>query len=200
MADTLSLISTISFAASVFFLIAGVFFFFFFNIPSVYGDLSGLSAKRALAKRRAENEKSGVAHIYEPAKRNKARGKTTDSITAKDEHSLKQKKKTKRGATEDEKKGLQFVSPDDRPETGLLNLDDPRGKVPGKTPGKAASAPNATEPLTPDTDVLDPGDGSATTELLSNSPPPVSATRRASAMKLTLLDSVVLVHTDEVIN
>lgn len=200
MADTLSLISTISFAASVFFLIAGVFFFFFFNIPSVYGDLSGLSAKRALAKRRAENEKSGVAHIYEPAKRNKARGKTTDSITAKDEHSLKQKKKAKRGATEDEKKGLQFVSPDDRPETGLLNLDDPRGKVPGKTPGKAASTPNATEPLTPDTDVLDPGDGSATTELLSNSPPPVSATRRASAMKLTLLDSVVLVHTDEVIN
>lgn len=196
MADTLSLISTISFAASVFFLIAGVFFFFFFNIPSVYGDLSGLSAKRALAKRRAENEKAGVAHIYEPGKRNKTRGKTTDSITAKDDYSIKQKKKPKRGANEDEKQGLHFVSPDDRPETGLLDLDDPRGKV----PGKPQSTATATEPLTPDTGVLDPGDGSATTELLSNSPPPVSATRRASAMKLTLLDSVVLVHTDEVIN
>ena len=105
MAGTLTTISTVSFAAAGFFLAVAVFFFFFFNIPSVYGDLSGLTAKRALAKRRAANEKAGVIHIYEPSKRNKARGKTTDAIRPIDPAEQKaQMGKGKKQKNRDEKK------------------------------------------------------------------------------------------------
>lgn len=192
MADTLTTISTVSFAAAGFFLAVAVFFFFFFNIPSVYGDLSGLTAKRALAKRRAANEKAGVIHIYEPSKRNKARGKTTDAIRPIDPAEQKaQTGKGKKQKNRDEKKEPLFVSPDDRPETGLLNEN--RSDV---SPG---GGKGGTDTFVEQTSALSDGEGSATTELLEDTVPPAAATRRGGGVKLTILDSVVLVHTDEVI-
>ena len=192
MADTLTTISTVSFAAAGFFLAVAVFFFFFFNIPSVYGDLSGLTAKRALAKRRAANEKAGVIHIYEPSKRNKARGKTTDAIRPTDPAEQKvQTGKAKKQKNRDEKKEPLFISPDDRPETGLLNEN--------RSDMLQGGGKSETDTLVEQTSALSDGEGSATTELLEDTVPPAAATRRGGGVKLTILDSVVLVHTDEVI-
>ena len=191
MAKTLSIISMASFAASVFFLIAAVFFFFFFNIPSVYGDLTGLTAKRALAKRRAANEKSTVVHLYEPSKKNKMRGKTTDSIAPVNKTEGKAEKKGKRKQEVPEKKELVFASLDDRPETGLLNEN--------KAETAKAAINGETELLGGETTSLGFGDGSGTTDFLENTAVPVSAAPRKTREKLTILDEVVLVHTDEVI-
>lgn len=193
MAETLTTISTVSFAAAGVFLAAAVFFFFFFNIPSVYGDLSGLTAKRALAKRRAANEKAGVLHIYEPSKRNKTRGKTTDAIQPID--AQEKKTHTARGKQQksgEEQKAPLIIDADDRPETGLLN--DNRADMPhGSAKGGAASAE------TEETTNLSPREERATTDLLDGTIPPAAATRRSGGVKLTILDSVVMVHTDEVI-
>lgn len=191
MAKTLSIISMASFAASVFFLIAAVFFFFFFNIPSVYGDLTGLTAKRALAKRRAANEKSAVVHLYEPSKKNKMRGKITDSIEPVNKTAGKAEKKGKGKTEAPAKKELVFAGLDDRPETGLLNEN--------KVETAKAAANGETERLGGETTSLGFGDSSGTTDFLENTAVPVSAAPRKTREKLTILDEVVLVHTDEVI-
>lgn len=68
MAETLSTLSIISFAAAGVFLVLAVFLWFFLKIPSVIGDLSGKTARKSIAKMRAVNEKTG-------AKGNGARGK-----------------------------------------------------------------------------------------------------------------------------
>lgn len=75
--QTLSLISFI--VAGVLFLV-GVALFFLLDVPKVYGDVSGRTAKKAIESIRQQNESSGNK-AYKPSPVNAERGKLTDKIT-----------------------------------------------------------------------------------------------------------------------
>lgn len=102
MAQTLQILSIISFAVAGVCLVLAIFFWFFFKIPTVIGDLSGRTARKSIAKMRAANEKTG-AKSYKESKTNAERGKLTDTMPGSDK--LKKKK---------------TVSDEEKPETGLL--------------------------------------------------------------------------------
>ncbi len=134
MAETLSTLSIISFAIAGVCLVLAIFFWIFFNIPTVIGDLSGRTARKSIARMRAANEKSGVKS-YKESKTNVERGKLTDT--------MQQSKKLKK------EKGAS----DDRPDTGLLTdncadgtLADETGMLEPETTGLLVDE-NATAPL-----------------------------------------------------
>lgn len=62
MADTLSMVSIISFLAAGMFAILTVTLWFLFHIPTVAGDLSGRNAKRTIERMRKNNEKTGKSN------------------------------------------------------------------------------------------------------------------------------------------
>lgn len=102
MAETLSLLSIISYVAAAVFFVLAIFFWFFFRIPTVIGDLTGRTARKSIAKMRAANEKSG-AKVYRESRTNVERGKLTDAMPGTEKQSKKK-----------------FIEDDKRPETGLL--------------------------------------------------------------------------------
>ena len=135
MAQTLQTLSIISFAVAGVCLVLAVFFWFFFKIPSVIGDLSGRTARRSIAKMRAANEKTG-AKSYKESKTNADRGKLTGTMP--DSGKLNKKNK---------------APDDDKPETGLLvdnkanGLDsEETGMLESETTGLLIDE-NATAPL-----------------------------------------------------
>ena len=75
--QTLSLASYI--VAGVWFL-AGIALFFIFDVPKLYGDVSGRTAKKAIEAIRQQNESTGNK-AYKPSAVNAERGKLTDRIT-----------------------------------------------------------------------------------------------------------------------
>ena len=75
--QTLSLVSFI--VAGVLFLV-GVALFFLLDVPKLYGDVSGRTAKKAIEAIRQQNESSGNK-AYKPSAVNAERGKLTDKIT-----------------------------------------------------------------------------------------------------------------------
>lgn len=115
MAETLSTLSIISFAVAGASFVLAVFFWFFFKIPTVIGDLSGRTARKSIAKMRAANEKTG-AKTYKESKTNAERGKLTASIP--DPQKLNKKK---------------WVINSNKPETGLLDENKAISTVPEKT-------------------------------------------------------------------
>ena len=79
MVKLLENLSVISFAAAGICLVLAIFFWFFFNIPNVIGDLSGRTARKSIAKMRAANENTGVKS-YKGSKTNADRGKITATM------------------------------------------------------------------------------------------------------------------------
>lgn len=79
MAETLSLISTIAFAAAAVCLVVTGILFIRFKIPSVIGDLSGRNARRSIEQMREMNEKSG-SKAHRSSKVNMKRGKLTETM------------------------------------------------------------------------------------------------------------------------
>lgn len=79
MADTLSIISLVSFIIAGVCLVLAVFFWFNFRIPRVIGDLTGRTARKSIAKMWASNEESGNKS-YRPSATNVSRGKLTDTM------------------------------------------------------------------------------------------------------------------------
>ena len=65
---------------AVILLIISVILFFVLNIPSVIGDLTGATARKAIEDIRNQNENSGEK-IYRSSLVNKERGKLTDKIS-----------------------------------------------------------------------------------------------------------------------
>lgn len=108
MADTLSLLSIVSFAVAGVCLVISVILWVVFRIPSVIGDLSGRTARKSIAKLRMANEKSGDKG-HRASKVNAQRGKVTETMPDID--------KSRQG-----KKNTDVV----RPETGILrdNMSD----------------------------------------------------------------------------
>lgn len=171
MAQTLQTLSVISFAVAGICLVLAIFFWFFFKIPTVIGDLSGRTARKSIAKMRAANEKSG-AKTYKESKINAERGKLTGAIP----EQSKTEKNTKN---------------DGKPETRLLADNEAEGYE-AETTGVLNEATDIPESET--TGLLI--DENATAPL--DAPIPKSPTR-VGGKKLEMLDDVMIVHTNEVI-
>lgn len=75
--QTLSLVAFI--LGGVMFLVA-IALFFLFNVPRLYGEVSGATARKAIENIRQQNEVSGNK-AYRPSPVNASRGKLTDKIT-----------------------------------------------------------------------------------------------------------------------
>ena len=77
---------TINPVSIVFFILAGVFFiaavymFIRFNIPQVFGELSGKTAKKSIEQMRNDNAKSGSKKSHHPSPNAIERGRLTDEI------------------------------------------------------------------------------------------------------------------------
>lgn len=128
MADTLSLLSMISFAVAGVCLVISIILWVVFRIPSVIGDLSGRTARKSIAKLRMANEKSG-AKGYRASKVNVQRGKLTETMSG--------LQKSQKNADKPEV--------GHRPETGLLQ-DNLSKRVESETTGLLVEE-DATQPL-----------------------------------------------------
>ena len=173
-AEILSMVSLISYIVAGICLILCVFFWIFFRIPSVIGDLSGRTARKSIARMRANNEKAG-GQGYKPSSANANRGKLTDTI----QHS-------KRPETDAFNKKESHDVDSEPPETGLLSSN--KAKKNSWIPTELLEKIATTSLLTDEN----------TTMLLDSES--VVQERRASVKKLVMLDEVILVHTDEVIS
>lgn len=172
MAETLSTLSIISFAIAGVCLVLAAFFWFFFKIPIVIGDLTGRTARKSIAKMRATNERNGVKG-YKESKTNAARGKVTGTISD----------------TEKQKKNR---SADQRPETGLLAENQEKRFVSEETGMLVDES----------TELLDSGPtelliDEEATALLDNPVP--KQERRIGGKELMMIDEVMLIHTDEIL-
>lgn len=79
MADTLTMISMISFILAGVFAAMAVALWFVFKIPSVVGDLSGRTARKSIEQMRQNNDKTGIKS-YRTSNQNLERGKLTGTI------------------------------------------------------------------------------------------------------------------------
>ena len=179
LAEILSLISTISYVVAGICLALALLFWFVFRIPKVMGDLSGRTAKKSIAKMRARNERAG-GKGFQPSATNAQRGKLTtpaEKVPAKAQTAPKQKQNQPPAA-----------QPGAMPETSLLDANKANAEIGEQTSLLSDPAatqllqdPEATELLT---------DPNATT-LLQETPPAVGG------MPMTMLDDVMLIHTEE---
>lgn len=173
-AEILSLVSLISYIAAGICLALALFFWFFFKIPSVIGDLSGRTAKKSIAKMRQANAKSG-SKSYRSSATNVARGKLTDTMP--------QTAKPKQNPAPAVAPPAPKPAPDPAgmPETGILAENKEQAYVSAGTEMLDAGE---------ETSLL--ADDQATTVLEEN-------VKRTGGKKLTMINEVMLIHTNEVI-
>lgn len=169
MAQTLQLLSIISFAVAGACLVLAVFFWFFFKIPNVIGDLSGRTARKSIARMRAANEKTG-SKSYKASKTNAERGKLTGTMPGIGKAKKSDKNPETGLLTENKADGS------DTEATGILD-DEATGILGSETTGLLVDE-NATAPLDADNPITP---------------------ARTGGKKLEMIEEVMLVHTDEVI-
>lgn len=169
-ADILSLISTISFILSGICLIVAVLLWFVFKIPAVIGDLSGRTARKSIAKMHESNGKSS-GQGYRSGAENTPRRKSAGAV--------------RHAARSVSASAKSHIAEKQMPETNLLSCDKP-----------VCSDSMQTELLEDlqATDVL--VDENETVALNET---PDKSVRHSAGKKLTMLDEVVLIHTDDVI-
>lgn len=76
MAEILSNVSIVLYVIAGVCFVLAILFWFVFDIPTVFGDLTGRTARKSIAKMRENNEKSGVKS-FKHSKINVDRGKLT---------------------------------------------------------------------------------------------------------------------------
>ena len=91
MAETLSMVSMVSFVAAGVCLALTVILWFAFRIPNVIGDLSGRNARKSIERMRKSNENTG-RKSYRSSAVNAARSKLTEAMTER-----QSRKKKRRG-------------------------------------------------------------------------------------------------------
>lgn len=181
-AEILSLISTISFVIAGISFALAVFFWFYFKIPAVIGDLSGRTAKKSIARMRASNEKAG-GQGYKPSSTNASRGKLTGTM----QQAVPQAGAAKKQAAAEPKRKAAAAEPRNvqasgvMPETGLLAAN------------KAAVTGG------PQTDMLQRAEETGLLEEANATMPLHVTSHEMPGKKLRMLDDVMLIHTDEVI-
>ena len=79
MADILSIISLVSFIVAGICFALALFFWFYFHILRIIGDLTGWTARKSIAKMRQNNEASGNKS-YRSTATNISRGKLTGTV------------------------------------------------------------------------------------------------------------------------
>ena len=78
--ELLQTLSLTSYVVAGVLLLTGIALFFLFDVPKLYGDVSGRTARKAIEAIRQQNETTGnEAYKHSPV--NAARGKLTDKIT-----------------------------------------------------------------------------------------------------------------------
>lgn len=80
---TVELLQTLSIAAYIaagVLLLIGIALFFLLDVPKLYGDISGRTARKAIEAIRQQNETTGNK-AYKPSPVNAERGRLTDKIT-----------------------------------------------------------------------------------------------------------------------
>lgn len=128
MADTLSLLSIISFAVAGICLVISIILWIVFRIPLVIGDLSGRTARKSIAKLRMANERSGEKG-YRSSKVNAQRGKLTETMSG----------------IHKARRSNEKPDAEQRPETGLLRDNISKGSR-SETTGLLLDT-DATQPL-----------------------------------------------------
>lgn len=78
--ELLQILSLVSFIVAGVFLLVSVALFFLLDVPKLYGELSGRTAKKAIEAIRQQNETSGNKALN-PSTVNQARGKLTERIS-----------------------------------------------------------------------------------------------------------------------
>lgn len=181
MAGTLSTLSIVSFVLAGFFAVLTVLLGILFKIPTVIGDLTGRTARKSIAKMRNANERTGVK-AYKESKTNAARGKITDSMA-----------KTGPRQSKQQKTAMQDSLSESRPQTTVL-AENRVGASVNDAPGQSGD----TKRLSEETVMLQ-DDESATTLLDTSASARAERVKRASAVRLFLIEETMLVHTEEVI-
>lgn len=171
MAETLSTLSLVAFILSGVLFVGAAVLFFVLKIPQVIDYFTNRSAKRSIRKMRT-NETGGKSIVIQTDPTNKARGKLTQPIPQTEK---KHESKHKPAAKDTE-----------RPETGLLN------EAEGSTAYLDTTEELALD-LAPATDLLDPDSTTVLEQTLTE-----SALDRPR-IELTMLDEVMLIHTEEVV-
>ncbi len=167
MAETLGTLSIISFVVAGIALAIAIVLWFIFEIPTVVGDLTGRTARKSIARMRAENEKTGTKK-YKESKTNIERGKLTETMS-----------------------GINRNTDDDRPETGLLAENRGGGTETEET--GLLNAETSTVSDSEDTGLL--VDENETVALGNE----VETKERIGGKSLTMIEEVMLIHTEEVI-
>lgn len=173
MADILSIISIISFVGFGVFLVVAIVVWFVFKIPYVIGDLSGRNARRSIEEIRRNNEKAG----YESNKQNKHMARNVRQMDSKT-------------VIKKESKVYGNMPDYNIDETGLL--DERRGEI---LSVKETSMLNSNE---------NEIEENATTPLIGEETVPLNViynipSKRVGGKEITLIEEILMVHTDEVI-
>lgn len=170
MADTFFVVSILSFILSGIFLLLAVFFWLRFDILEVIGNLSGRTARKNIEKRRASNEKNGAMPVHSE-KKTQEKG----IFSKKPAKSVKMMTVSKIEQTEDT-----------HPETGLLSENIAVFEKEIQTDILAGDVTG--ELIADETSLLAPA-GKA----------PVLQGQTAPKKRLTMLDDLIVIHTEEVI-
>ena len=183
MADTLYLISTVSFVLAAICLVASIAIFIVYKIPDVIGDLSGKNAKKSIKQFREANEKSGNKS-FRPSKTNDERGKLTETA-----HGLK---------------GLDYTSEIDNDETGILSEniyknDEMATELLVEDNGtELLTEGNETELLSDDNETTLLSEDNETASLLDEEIIEQDVNNNPIE-RIEILDEVIIIHTDKII-
>lgn len=78
--ELLQAISLVAFIVAAILFLVAVALFFLFNVPKVFGEVTGSTARKAIENIRQQNEQTGNK-AYRPSPVNAERGRLTDKIT-----------------------------------------------------------------------------------------------------------------------
>lgn len=197
-AEILSLISVISFVFCAIAFVLAVFFWFFFKIPSVIGDLSGRTARKSIEKMRAGNEKA-AAQGYRPKTSYTTRHQAATAVPPPPKPATVKLQPPKPTTAGLKKTAEKPAAPEQIPETGLL--DESRAPT-----EEILATELLTENSAPTEEILDTelltstgiteslADEDATTGLYDDEG---TTLLPSGGVVMTMLEEVMLIHTDE---
>jgi len=204
MAETLSVISLISFLAAGVFAILAVVLWFVFHIPTVAGELSGRTAKKSIERTRRNNEEAsknsrGAGPVRDRGKNFPADGRQAGKNSSADErqagkNSPVDERQAGKNSPADERQTRKNRSERGGVETALRaeSAAGTRRRETAQQSRETARRSRETAQQSRETEVLaDTGSLEATG---GGNPQ-----RRMSAVKIELLEEILFIHTKEVI-
>ncbi len=193
MAETLSVISLISFLAAGVFAILAVVLWFVFHIPTVAGELSGRTAKKSIERTRRNNEEAsknsrGAGPVRDKGKNFPADGRQAGKNSPADE------RQAGKNSPADERQTRKNRSEGGGIETALRaeSAAGTRRRETAQQGRETVRRSRETAQQSRETEVL--ADAGSLEASGSGNPQ-----RRMSAVKIELLEEILFIHTKEVI-